>query len=282
MQRRRALVWSGLSMLSASVSAQSIAPSGALTLGVLPNVSARLLLGQYQPMREYLDQRLGQRVEIVTSADFRSFSERTLKGEFDLVVTAPNLGRIAQLDAGWDLLAVYEPKIPAIVVSLADNTDPSVAQLRGKSLAMANPQSLVALVALDWLQSQGLRTGTDFRTFLAANDDSLGAVLRSGEAPWAVMSLGEFRAKPESLRASLRIVREIARVPGFFVIANPALALPQRQRLKSMLLDFPATDAGKRFFELSGFSGIREPQDADLKFLDPFLEVTRRGLGLRQ
>lgn len=255
--------------------------ASALSIGVLPNVSARILLASYQPMREYFERELRQPVSIVTAPDFRAFAASSLKGEYDIVVTAPNLGRVMQLDGRWEPLAIYEPRIPAVAVARADNPDDSPRQLRGKALALANPQSLVALVGLQWLKSEGLQEGVDFKTVVAANDDSLGAVLRSGEAPWAVMSMGEFRAKPEALRQSLRIVRQITTVPGFFVMANPALPAAQRQRLKALILALPASADGARFFELSGFRGIREVTDADLTFADPFNDLTRRGLGLK-
>lgn len=255
--------------------------SAALSIGVLPNVSARVLLASYQPMREYFERALRQPVTIVTAPDFRAFAANSLKGEYDIVVTAPNLGRVMQLDAKWEPLAIYEPRIPAVAVARADNPDDSPRQLRGRALALANPQSLVAMVGLQWLQSEGLQEGVDFKTVVVANDDSLGTVLRSGEAPWAVMSMGEFRAKPEALRQSLRIVRQITTVPGFLVMANPALPAAQRQRLKALILALPASADGARFFELSGFRGIREIVDADLTFADPFNELTRRGLGLK-
>lgn len=253
----------------------------AFTIGVLPNVSARLILASYQPMREYFERELQQHVEIATAPDFRSFSERTLKGDYQMVIIAPNLGRVAQLDGNWEPLAIYEPKIPGVAVSMATNADNSPNQLKGKGLAMANPQSLVALVGLQWLKAQGLQSGTDFNTVVAANDDSLGAMLRSGETPWAIMSMGEFRAKPEALRQSLRIVHEFARLPGFFVMGHPKLAPAQRQRLRSLMLQFPTTDHGRRFFSLSGFANIRDITDADLKFVDPFNDITRKALGLR-
>ena len=263
-------------------SGSAAVPTGpALTIGVLPNVSARLILSSYQPMREYFERELQQRVEIATAPDFRSFSEQTLKGEYQMVVIAPNLGRVAQLDGNWEPLAIYEPRIPAVAVSLASNADNSPAQLKGKGLALANPQSLVALVGLQWLRSQGLQAGSDFSTVVAANDDSLGALLRNDEAPWAIMSLGEFRAKPEALRQTLRIVHEFARLPGFYVMGSPKLPAAQRQRLRALALQFPSTEDGKRFFALSGFANIREITDADLKFVDPFNDITRRALGLK-
>lgn len=277
------LLWRAPVLVAAAAMAglSQAQPVEPLALGVLPNVSARLIITSYQPMREYLERELKRPVEVVTAPDFRSFSQRTFKGEYQLVVTAPNLGRVAQLDAGWEPLAIYEPRIPALLVGSADNPNDAPEQVRGKAVAMANPQSLVAFVGMQWLRTQGLQPGDDFKVVVTANDDSLGAVIRSGEAPWAIMSMGEFRAKPEPLRNTLRIVTEMAKVPGFLVMANPRMAPAEKQRLKALLLAFPATEDGKRFFGLSGFANIREVADADLKFMDPFNEQTRTGLGLR-
>ena len=258
--------------------AQKVEPS--FTIGVLPNISARLILASYQPMREYFERELRRGVDIATAADFRQFTERTLRGDYQLIVTAPNLGRVVQLEASWDPLAMYEPRIPALLVALADNPDSSPVQLRGKALALANPQSLVALAGMQWLRGQGLQEGSDYRITLAANDDSLGAVLRSGEAPLAIMSGGEFRAKPESVRKLLRVVVEITQLPGFLVMANPRLPESEKQRLKALILAFPQTEEGRRFFGLSGFSNIRPVLESELKGLDPYVDQTRKGLGL--
>ena len=258
--------------------AQKVEPT--FTIGVLPNISARLILASYQPMRDYFERELRRSVDIATAADFRQFTERTLRGDYQLIVTAPNLGRVVQLEASWDPLAMYEPRIPALLVALADNPDSSPVQLRGKALALANPQSLVALAGMQWLRGQGLQEGSDYRITLAANDDSLGAVLRSGEAPLAIMSGGEFRAKPESVRKLLRVVGEITQLPGFLVMANPRLPESEKQRLKALILAFPQTEEGRRFFGLSGFSNIRPVLESELKGLDPYVEQTRKGLGL--
>lgn len=255
--------------------AQVPAPPEVFTLGVLPNISARVLLMQYQPMREYLEQSLGRPVQVVTATSFRDFAQATREGRYDAVVTAPNLGRMAQKDSGWVPLAQYEPGIPALLVALASNPDAVVSRLKGKSLAMANPQSLVAMVGTRWLVEQGLVSGRDFQVVTTPNDDSLGAILLSGEAPFAIMSMGEFKAKPDALRQSLRIVTQIATVPGFLVMARPAT---EHQKLADALAAFSGSEAGARFFALSGFNHIRRASESELTVLDPYVEATRRAL----
>ena len=265
-----------LSLFAATAIAQT--PQKPLVMGVLPNVSARTLLTMYQPFREYLQESLKQPVEIATAADFRSFSLETKAGTYTVVVTAPNLGAMHQIDDKWRPVAIYEPQIPGILVSAAGNANNNVDQLRGKLLAVGNPQSLVVLRGLQWLRDRGLEEGRDYRLTRSANEDSLGTLIRSGEAPLAMMSMGEFRAISENGRKELRVQTEFARVPGFLVMASPAMPAPQFEAISRAVLEFPDTEQGREFFKRSGFSGIRTLKTGELEALAPYVAPTRNAL----
>jgi phosphonate transport system substrate-binding protein len=267
-----------VSLLGVATAQTVGSPDAPFSLGVLPNVNARLILTNYQPMPEYFQRELKRPTQIATAPDFRQFHQATQRGDYDIIVTAPNLGRLAQVDSKWEPLAMYEPRIPALLVALASNTTANPKQLQGKAVAMANPQSLVALVGVKWLEDQGLKLGKDFKAVITANDDSLGTVLNTGEAPLAIMSMGEFNAKPEALRKTLRIVTEITKLPGFLVMANPYLPKADKQRLKQLVLAFPQTEDGKKFFTLAGVNNIRDVSEAELKQLDDVVNETRKGL----
>ena len=252
-----------------------------LRLGVLPNISARILLTHYQPMREYLSEQLKREVVIETSTNFKTFAQSTSRGEYDLIVTAPNLGLVAKVDQGWKPLASYEPKIPALLVALKQNPNDDVKQLRGKKLALSNPQSLVALVGLKWLSEQGLTQDKDYQVTLAANDESLGVLLNGGEAPMAMMSMGEYKAKSEAMRATLRVVKVMKELPGFMVMSNPKMPAQESAQLQAAMRAFPQTTLGKRYFELSGFKNIGPVDEDGMAFLSSFVDQTRAGLDLK-
>jgi phosphonate transport system substrate-binding protein len=196
-------------------------------IGVLPNVTARIILTNYRPLREYLAETLGRPVEVATAPDFREFHVRTMAGAYDLVVTAANLARVAQLDARLELIAGYDPPIPALLVMRKDARVAALDALRGKSLAVANPQSLVVLRGREWLAENGLVAERDYRLSWARTEDGLAQLLVSGEAPLAMMSAGEFRAIREEIRQTLEPYREFARVPNFFVLAGSRVPAAQ-------------------------------------------------------
>jgi phosphonate transport system substrate-binding protein len=248
-----------------------------LEIGVLPNISARVLLTQYQPLRDFLARRLQRPVQVSTALSWNVFHQRTLALEYDLVVTAANLARLAQIDSGCTPLVSYAPSIKGLLVCARARPIQSAAELRGQTLALSNPQSLISLRGLQWLAEQGLQRERDFKTIKTPTDDSVGNVVMRGDALAAMCSGGEYRAMPEALMAQLQLVSTFAEVPGFVVVASPRLSPAQRQAIQAQLLHFAsASDEGRAFFASTGFTGMREPAPGLMESMDPYLESTRQ------
>lgn len=253
---------------------------GVLEIGVLPNVSARVLATQYEPMQQYLHSALAQKVAISSAPDWVSFYQRVGRGDYQVVVAASNVGRVMQKDLGYRPILAYQPKIPALFVTLASTSEISVTRLvDGKQVALANPASLVALEGLAWLAGQGLRAGEQFTTLRVRGEDSVGSVLLRGTASAGIMSMGEFNSHPAEIREQLRIHTTFKEVPGFFVLLAPTVSADHGKRIREALLEFGQnSDAGKQFFERSGFKAIVAIDERELARLDAFTEQTRQAI----
>jgi len=278
---RQALAIGGLLFLSTSVAQTNESSAEKLRIGVVPNVSARIIATNYQPLAEYFRTALKRDTEITTGANFPNFHQRALNQEFEIMVTAPNLGRVAQLDGNWRALAVFEPGVPGLLVGLSGQ-DHDLSKLKGKKLALSNPQSLVALVGVDWLKNQGYQAGTNYQTMTVANDDSLGVVLKSGEAPFAMMSMGEFNSKNPELKKQLTVVTEFVRLPGFMFMVSAKMSDADKAKIEQLLQAFPASELGKKFLALNSFTGLKVPTDAQTSLLDQYVDVTRKGLSIKK
>jgi len=252
-----------------------------LVVGVLPNISAEKLMAQYEHMKHYLETLNKQKISISTSPNFKAFFESTMNGDYDLAVSAPHFARVAQLDRGLIPLVIYEPRINALLITPADRPLASAAELRGKVVAFANPQSLVAMYGLAWLGQQGLQPGKDFEVRGPRTDLGVGRMLLTGEAAAAVMSNGEFRALPPEESARLKISDTIARMPNFVVLANPRLNRGLVERLKTQLKGFLANqDDGAAFASATGITAMSDVDEAQLRELDSYVEQTRRAMGI--
>jgi phosphonate transport system substrate-binding protein len=250
--------------------------AASLEIGILPNISARVLLAQYQPMRDFLARSLGRSIQVSTAPSWSAFHARTLALEYDLVITASHLARVAELDRGLVPLLVYEPAIKGMIICAKARPLSGVAGLKGRTLALSNPQSLVTLRGYQWLAGQGLARMRDFRTINTPTDDSVGNVVLQGDAIAAMLSGGEYRAIPEALKTQLQVVTTFAEVPGFVVLASPRLAPARVAALKKALLEFAAgTPEGAAFFAATGFSAIRELPSGLMASMDPFVGMTK-------
>jgi phosphonate transport system substrate-binding protein len=254
-------------------------PDKPLQLGVLPNVSARVLLQQYEPMLRHLQKTLGRPVQFSSAPNWSSFYRRAGHEEFDIVIAASNVARLIQTDFAYRPILALHPKVPALFVTLSSTNGSVTDILRGQQLVLANPASLVALEGLSWLRSQGLQANQDYQTLTVRSEDSVGNTLIRGEAAGGILSLGELRQHPPNVRDQLKVHSAFKEVAGFVVLVSPALPASTQQRIRQQLLSFAQdkTD-GAAFFASSGFKDIVPIQETDLIALDAFVDATRTAL----
>lgn len=260
--------------LPGTLRAQTSAP---IEIGVLPNLSARVLLAQYQPMREYLAREMRRQVQVSTAPNWSAFHQRTLGLEYDVIVTAAHLARLAQIERGYVPLLTYSPNIKGLLVFASSRPLRSVADLGGQTLVLSNPQSLVTLRGMRWLADNGLNRNKEFKTINTPTDDSVGSVVVRGDAIAAMLSGGEYRAIPDPIKAQLQILTTFAEVAGFVVMASPKLSAGDMKSIETHLLNFAnGSEEGKAFFASTGFTAIKEPAPGLMESMDQYVDATRR------
>ncbi|MDP2027182.1 phosphate/phosphite/phosphonate ABC transporter substrate-binding protein [Sulfuriferula sp.] len=256
----------------------SMAQATPLIVGVLPTLSPRVLLNSYQPFRTYLEQTLKRPVELVTATDFATFHKSTMAGDYDLVVTAAHLGRLAQTEGGYIPLATFKATNRAMLVTARATPLKSIQDLRGHAVAALDRFALVTSQTLVWLEAQGLREGTDFRLLETSSHNSSAYSVLSGESVLAIISPAGWGQMPANIRDSLQVFASLPAIPGLMLLANPRLAR-EVPRLKSALLAFsPDLPEGKQFFEATRYQGIREIAPEEMKSLDPYTRYLRQHL----
>lgn len=266
--QKLAILIVGLGISFASLAAE-------YTFGVVPHVSPRVLFGNYQPLAEFIEGTLDKQLEMVSAPSFKAFGQKTLENEYNIVVTAPNLARLAELDSGWIPLAVFEPKIKALFITRTINKDMPISDLEGKNLAVANPQSLVVLAGMRWLAENNLYPNKNFNVIKAANQDSLAQLILTDQAVAAMLSIGEYKQISEEKRQQTPVHTVFAKLPGFVVMVRKDFPEADREKLAKALPGFSDSDLGKAFGGNTGFKGIHAAQPDDLTPVDPFIDQTR-------
>lgn len=250
------------------------APAGDLVMGVFPFLSSRQMLEQFTPLKDHLAQALGRPVELQSAPDYKTFIERTSSGDYDLIIDAPHLARLAQKRDGYRLLAQSGYKVEFLVVTRKDSTIQSLADLRGRAVAIGARQSLTHMLLGHELMKSGLVLGKDVLYLDTATfSNVLQAVIRGDAAVGALTAL-VWNGAPAEARNELReLFRQKDIGPGLVLLAHPRLDDATLRKAKDALFSFKDTPPGKAYFEKTKQIDFRPVDDATLRVMDPYAEM---------
>lgn len=250
-----------------------------LTIGILPTLSPRVLLGSYQPFRTYLEKNLRRPVEMVTAKDFSTFYKSTARGDFDIIVTAAHLARLAEVESGYIPLATYKSANRAMLLTSSRAPLQAIQGVRGHTIATLDRSALITSHTLVWLREQGLEEPTDFQLLETSSHNSAAYSVLSGESVLAIISPGGWKMMPANMRNELKLLVALPPLPGMIWLANRRLH-SQVASLNSVLLAFsPDLPEGKQFFDATGFLGMRTITPQEMKSLDPYIPYLKQHIG---
>ncbi len=250
-----------------------------LSVGIIPYLTPGVLMSLFQPLREHLEQELGRPVDLFTAPDVRSFARRTLRPDFDLVITAAHQARLAQQEGGYLPVARFTGPLHATMVVGKNTSAKELKDVRGMRIAITDRSILVNIAMNKVLSDNGL-TEKDVQ-FVAVNSQNtaLLAVAR-GDAEAAIIAHFTLDQSPEEQRSAVRILYKSDVLPNVTLLTKQGLPANERDSIQRALLRLPNLPSGAAFLEKSRFLGIQATDEASMKRLDPYLPETRKQLGL--
>lgn len=250
-----------------------------LVVGILPTLSPRVLIGNYQPMRLYLERTLKRPVELVTATNFTAFHQSTMAGKYDLVVTAAHLARLAQIEGRYSPLATYQSVNRAVLLTSLSTPLKSVKDLKGATVATLDRFALIVSQTLIWLQEQDLQWGKDYQLLETSSHNSAAYSVLSGESMLAIVSPAGLKQMPAAIQNKLQVFATLPPLPSLMWLAHPRMT-SEVPRLKSVLLAFtPTLSEGKTFFDKTGYLNMREITPEEMNSLDPYIPHLKQHLG---
>lgn len=247
-----------------------------LVLGVTPYLSTRTLIPIHKPLQQHLKESLETVTEVYTAADFRSFFNGAIQGEYDLVIMPSHFARLAQRDHGFIPLVRYSRGGRGMLMTAKTGGVDKLEALRGQTVAVADRLALAAIVVLGKMKEKGLQPDVDFHISLTASFNSAMIAMEKGEAAAAVSTPGALAQMPAELRESARPLLDTGEYVSLVYLAHPGLPEKVRSRVKSTLFEFGRTAAGKQFLADTGSGEFVEVGSEDLRALDTHLAETKR------
>lgn len=250
------------------------ATEGELVFGVYPYLSARQMAEQFHPLKEHLSQVLGRRVALRSAPDFKRFADRTREGEYDLIFNAPHMARVAQTRDGYRPLAQSGYRIVIVAIARTDSPVQSLADLRGRSLAIGARLSMTHQIIGKELQHVGLVLEKDVKFVDAASfSNVLQAVVRGEADAGATGSLLWDNAAAEEKRGLREVFRQKDPLPGFIVAAHPRLGDATLKKLQAALLGFKDRPEGRDYFLKTHQVDFRTVDETTMRSIDPYTGI---------
>lgn len=250
-----------------------------LTVGLMPYLTTRTLLANYQPIAEALEKSLKQPITLQTAPDFDTFVKRVLDGEYDIALLAPHYARLATRDYGYTPLLVHKSPIRGVLASSRSKPLTSFDDLRGEDISVVDRSALIVIAGAITLAENGLKENVDYHFVETISHSSALHNAISGKARAALVSYSTLVLAAPDLQRDTQIWRDIASIPGQFYIAHSRVPVARQLAVKAALLAFEKTPEGQQFFEKTKHGGFREPTSEDYALLDRMLPETRRQLG---
>ncbi len=266
-----------LALSTWSASAEVNSRGKPLQIGIVPYISPRSLVTNYEPMRQYLEKALGKPVEIYTATGFKSFYLNAQRGEYDLVISAAHFARLLQSMDKFTPLARYSTGGRGLILTGINNPLTSIEELRGQVIAMPDQLSLASIVCMTYLRENGLQAGIDFHILEVSSFASAILSVKKGEAIAAISAPGALAQMPEELRDSVKPFIDTGEFVSLIFLAPPRLGKINMERLQSALLKFSSqSKEGKQFFGNNGFGSIVPVTPKEMNSLDHYIAETKR------
>jgi phosphonate transport system substrate-binding protein len=139
--------WFSISLAAlvlASASASALARE--IVMGLIPAESNDVMIKKFEPMRAYLEKKLGQKVKVYTATDYSGVIEAMRKKRVDIAWFGPLSYYLAEQEAGAEAFAVGvmangKSTYRSLFVVPGDSPVKSLKDLKGKSVAFVDPAS---------------------------------------------------------------------------------------------------------------------------------------------
>ncbi len=248
-------------------------PTGArLRVALVPYLSARAMLNNFEPLRRHLEQQLGRPVDFHTAPSFRALAEGARAGDNALTLMPMHLARLAVADWGHTLVVRSSRDSPVELLVPRALGLKSPEALRGRRIAAIDPLSVTTLMLQRWLMTQRLDGAIEVVHLPSANAAAM--ALGRGEVVGMVVARGQALDVPGMRAEDIVPLATLGSTLTPCFVAHPRVAPSELAAIRRALLAFEPPGEG------GGASWARfvEGSPRDLEPYEPYAALARTRL----
>ena len=256
-------------MAAVAPSLSGLASEKPLSMGVFPRRNYAETTRLFTPMANYLGERLGRNVVLVTSRNFEAFSTAVTERRYDIVhYNQYHYIRSAQ---DYQVIAHIEElgrsTIAGALFVRKDSGITSPAQLRGRKVIFGGGEdAMMSYIAPRFLLLQAGLKKTDFTAVFAVNPPNAILALSLGQA--AAAGAGDGALEWKEVRnlvdtGELTALAQTAPVLQLPVAVRRDMPVSLRTSIQAVLVDLVNSEEGRNILNAALMTGMNKAEDRD-------------------
>jgi phosphonate transport system substrate-binding protein len=249
-----------LLMFSTAAPAQNPNPDR-IRVALLPDENAATLIQNAEPLKRYLSEVLGKRVEIVVTTDYSSMIEAMRFGRIEIGYFGPFSYVLAKSRAeGIEAFAVGVekglPSYQSVLIATANGPVQSLDDIRGRPFAFGDQASTSShLSPRAHLVKNGLVGDEDYRVVHLGTHDGVARAVQAGQVPAGALSLPILRNLIDRGTIDESRIRQIALtdpIPNYPITMQGYLAPELKEKIRQAFLQLKDPEI-LQSFRVEGF-----------------------------
>lgn len=262
-----------------NVHAQPQSPDSGKTapvrLGLIPHLSTQIMMKKYHPLITYLQHKMQRPVIAITAPNFKTYIQRVVNGDFDIYMTAPNMAAYHEKHNQNVRLVKFTQKLQGVFVVAEDSPYQSLDDLKGKTIATPDVMAVITSLGEVTLIENGIDPNKDVNLkYTPSHNNALQSVAED-KADAAIVGYPAYKiiTSGSKLRKPVRILLKTKLIPHMMFMSPPRLSKQETEKLQKIMLAFPDSDEGKKFFSGVPFKGIALITDEDMAHMQELRQL---------
>ena len=251
-------------------------------MGIFPRRNAAETAKAFTPMADYLGERLGRKVKVITSKNFDSFRKAVKEQRYDIVQF--NQYHYVRSAQSYQVIAHIEEfgksTIAGVIYVRKDSGITTLAQLRGRTIIFGGGEdAMISYIATRFLLLQAGLGKDDFKSLFAVNPPNalVALIHREADAAGAGDSVPDLPEVKNAIDTDELTALAVS-VPLLQLPLAVKRGMPARLRasIQSILVDLKNSEAGRKVLKSAELTGIGKAEDKDY---DPHRKMAIAVLG---
>ena len=234
-----------------------------LRVALLPDESPSVVIKNNENLKNYLQEKLGRKVELVVTTDYSSMIEAMRHDRLDLAYFGPLSYVMAKSKCDIEPFAAMQKKGKAtyrsVVIANAGSGIEKMADIKGHDMAFGDVASTSShLIPKSMLLNEGLKSGEDYKEHFVGSHDAVAMNVQNGNAQAGGMSEPIFQTMMEKglLKADkVRIIATSQEFPEYPWTMRSGLNPELKKAVRQAFLDMK-DPAVLKPFKADGFTAI--------------------------